>query len=77
MPEPNSIPAASNPVGRYPDRAPGATPKPKLVDCLREALRSRHNEFLGLPPLNSNPEKYPQDWKEIMKSIIGRERLDG
>ena len=41
MPEANSIPAASNPVGRYPDRAPGATPKPKLLDRLREALRYR------------------------------------
>ena len=42
MSEANSIPAASNPVGRYPDRAPGATPKPKLLDRLREALGSRH-----------------------------------
>jgi integrase len=40
--EANSIPAASNPVGRYPDRAPGATPKPKLLDRLREALRPRY-----------------------------------
>ena len=43
MPEANSIPAASNPVGRYPDHTPGATPKPKLLDRLREALRSRHS----------------------------------
>ena len=43
MSEANSIPAASNPVGRYPDRGPGATPKPKLLDRLREALRSRHS----------------------------------
>ena len=42
MPEANSIPAPSNPVGRYPDRAPGATPKPKLLGRLREALSSRH-----------------------------------
>ena len=42
MSQANSIPASSNPVGRYPDRAPGATPKPKLLDRLREALRSRH-----------------------------------
>jgi len=41
MPEANSIPAAPNPVGRCPDRVPGATPKPKLLDRLREALRSR------------------------------------
>ena len=43
MPEANSIPAASNPVGRSPDRAPGATPKPTLLARLREALRSRHS----------------------------------
>jgi integrase len=41
MSEANSVSAASNPVGRYPDRAPGATPKPKLLDRLRESLRSR------------------------------------
>ena len=43
MPEANSIPAASNPVVKYPDRAPGATPKPKLLDRPREASRSRHS----------------------------------
>ncbi len=42
MPKANSIPVASKPVGRYPDRAPEATPKPKLLDRLPEALRSRH-----------------------------------
>ncbi len=42
MSQANSIPTPSNPVGRYPDRAPGATPKPKLLDRLREALRSRY-----------------------------------
>lgn len=42
MPEANSVPVPSKPVGRYPDRAPAATPKPKLLDRLREALRSRH-----------------------------------
>jgi integrase len=42
MSEANSVSAASNPVGRYPDHAPGATPKPKLLDRLPEALRSRH-----------------------------------
>ncbi|MDH7498791.1 MAG: integron integrase, partial [candidate division NC10 bacterium] len=31
-----------NPVGRYPGPAPEATRKPKLLDHLREALRSRH-----------------------------------
>jgi hypothetical protein len=38
MPEANSIPVASNPVGRFPGHAPGATPKPKLLDLLRESL---------------------------------------
>ena len=42
MSQANSVPAASNPVGRYPDRAPGATPKPKLLIPLRQSLRSRH-----------------------------------
>ena len=42
MAEANSIPAASNPVGRYPHHVPGATPKPTLLDRLREALRPRH-----------------------------------
>jgi len=42
MREANSVPAASNPVERYPDRAPGATPKPKLLDPLRQSLRPRH-----------------------------------
>ena len=43
MAEANSVPAASNPVGRSPGLTPGATPKPKLLDRLREALRSRHS----------------------------------
>ena len=43
MPEANSIPVLSNPVGPYPGQAPGATQKPKLMDRLREALRSRHS----------------------------------
>jgi site-specific recombinase XerD len=42
MPEANSIPVPSNPVGPYPGQAPGASQKPKLLDRLREALRSRH-----------------------------------
>ena len=43
MPEANSIPAVFNPVGKYPDRTPGTAPKPKLLDRLREASRSRHS----------------------------------
>ena len=43
MPEANSIPVPSNPVGRYPGHAPGATAKPKVLDRLRDALRSRHS----------------------------------
>ena len=42
MLEANSIPVPANRVGPYPGHAPGATPKPKLLDCLRESLRSRH-----------------------------------
>ena len=45
MPEANSIPVHSNLVGRYPGHAPGATAKPKLLDRLREALRSRRHSF--------------------------------
>ena len=93
MPEAIPIPAASNPVGKYPDCAPGATPKPKLLDRPREASRSRHysrrteqsygflteqgNKFLGLRPLKNDSGKYPEDWKELMKSITGRRPLDG
>ena len=93
MPEANSIPAASDPVGRCPDHAPGATPNPKLLDRLREALRSCHysrrteqsyclltehgNKIPGLRPLKSDSGKYSEDWKEIMKSITGRRPLDG
>jgi integrase len=40
MPEANSIPVPSNLAGPYPGHAPGAIPKPKLVDRLRDALRS-------------------------------------
>ena len=43
MPEANSIPVPSNPVGRYLGHAPRAAQKPKLLDLLREALRSRHS----------------------------------
>ena len=42
MSEANSVPSASNSVERYPDRTPGATPKPKLLDRLRQFLRSPH-----------------------------------
>jgi integrase len=42
MPEANSAPALSNQVRQYPTHAPGATAKPKLLDRLRDALRSRH-----------------------------------
>ncbi len=42
MPEVDSVHFPSIPVGRYPGHAPGAAAKPKLLDRLREALRSRH-----------------------------------
>ena len=43
MPEANSIQVLSNPVGQYPGHDPGAAQKPKLLDRLREALRSRRS----------------------------------
>ena len=43
MPEANSVPAASNQAGKYPDRPPAATAKPKLLDRLLEALRVCHS----------------------------------
>ena len=43
MPEANSIPVPSNPVGWYLGHTPRVTSKPKLLDCLHEALRSRHS----------------------------------
>ena len=42
MPEADSISVPSNPIGRYPGHVPAATAKPKLLNRLREALRSRH-----------------------------------
>ena len=43
MPEANSIPVPSNPVARYSGHVSSATPKLKLLDCLREARRSNHS----------------------------------
>ena len=45
MSEANSIPVPSNPIGRYRGHAPAATARPKLLDRLREALRSRRHSF--------------------------------
>ena len=42
MPEVNSIQFPSTQLGRYPGHAPGTAAKPKLLDRLGEALRSRH-----------------------------------
>ena len=42
MAKANSIPVLSKPIGRYPGHSPAATAKPKLLNRLREALRSRH-----------------------------------
>ncbi|MBM4334070.1 MAG: hypothetical protein FJ117_23115 [Deltaproteobacteria bacterium] len=42
MPEANFQPILSNPLGRYPDLELGSAPKPKLLDRLREPLRSRY-----------------------------------
>jgi hypothetical protein len=42
MPEANPAPILSNPPGRYPRIVLQPAQKPKLLDRLREALRSRH-----------------------------------
>ena len=42
MPEANSAPILSNSSNRYPRIAPAPVQKPKLLDRLCEALRSRH-----------------------------------
>jgi len=42
MPVANPILVPLNPIGRYPGHAPAANAKPKLLDRLREAMRSRH-----------------------------------
>jgi integrase len=43
MPEANSAPILSNPPSRYQRIAPAPAQKPKLLERLREALRSRHS----------------------------------
>jgi hypothetical protein len=60
MPEANSAPIISNPLSRYPRIAPAPAQKPKLLERLREALRSRHysrraefrNGFFHLTPVD-------------------------
>ena len=42
MPEANSAPILSNPPSRFPTLASAPAYKPKLLDRLREPLRSRH-----------------------------------
>jgi hypothetical protein len=42
MPGANFAPILPNPVSRYPRIPPEPAPKSKLLDRLREALRSRH-----------------------------------
>lgn len=43
MPEMNSVPAYSKPVAQYLGPASSSAQPPKLLDRLREALRSRHS----------------------------------
>lgn len=43
MLEANPMPVPSNLVGQYLSHTPRVTPKPKLLDRLRQALRSRHS----------------------------------
>ena len=88
MPEANSIPVLSNPVGRYPDHAPGATPEPKLLDCLREALRSRHffaksllkantwvHDLLTNKELGKRVASVADDFDRNMKAYITSKRM--
>ena len=42
MPEANSVPILPNPTRRSPRNSPAPAQKPKLLDRLCEALRSRH-----------------------------------
>jgi integron integrase len=42
MPEANSAPVLPHPIGRYPRISSDPAQKPKLLDRLRETLRSRH-----------------------------------
>jgi integrase len=42
MPEMNSVPTRGKPNGQYPGPASSSAQPPKLLDRLREALRSRH-----------------------------------
>ena len=43
MPEANLAPFLANPISRYPRIAPEPAQKPKLLDRLREALRSQQS----------------------------------
>jgi integrase len=43
MPEANSAPFHSNPIGLHPQIAPEPAQKPELLGCLREALRARRS----------------------------------
>ena len=43
MAEANLAPSLANPISRYPRIAPEPAQKPKLLDRLREALRSRQS----------------------------------
>ena len=43
MPEMNSVPTRSKSAGEYPGLVPSPVQSPKLLDRLREALRSRHS----------------------------------
>ena len=43
MPEANPAPFMSSPISPYPRTAPAPTQKPKLLDRLRESLRSLHS----------------------------------
>ena len=78
MPAANSIPVPANRIGPYPGHAPGATPKPKLLDCLREALRSRHSFATHLLQQTTpyvgdscDEEKYREVLQKAAEEVLG------
>jgi hypothetical protein len=71
MPEANSIPVLANRVGPYPGHAPGATVKPKLLDCLREALRSRHSFARYLLEFRLDSKGHPMSFPIWMRYMFG------
>ena len=75
MPEANSKQFPSNQFGRYPGQAPAASAKPKLLDRLREAIRSTYS-FANHSSSQLRLSRGPQPgqpllkWDKRLKSLI-------